>query len=83
MAELQTILKDFKCTGAGGSPRCTCGPAPCIDGTFGSAYADSYWSATSNVPHPENAWDVDFGAGNVNSSLKLGGHYVRAVRGGL
>ena len=52
LAELQSIVLDYACTGAGGGPTCNCGSDPCIDGTFDSAntQSDFYWSATSYLP---------------------------------
>jgi hypothetical protein len=80
LAELQSIVLDFACTGA----ICTCGSSPCIDGTFGPTQSyNSFWSATSYVPFPGNAWLVYFTNGNVYSNLKTIDGYVRAVRGGL
>jgi len=83
LAELQTSLKDFTCTGAGNGPKCTCGTPPCIETTFGPTQSGFYWSATSYVPNPSVTWDVTFGNGLVNCDLKASGFYVRAVRGGL
>jgi hypothetical protein len=83
LAELQTIVLDFPCTGAGEGPTCSCGTSPCIDGTFGPTQSGNYWSATSYVPFPDGAWGVGFGTGFVDSFTKSLGLYVRAVRGGL
>jgi hypothetical protein len=88
MAELQTILRDFACTDAGGGPTCNCGAPPCIDGTFGATKTDNgYWPATSVVTGPDvEAWGVDFGGGGpygFDSNGKESDSYVRAVRGGL
>jgi hypothetical protein len=83
LAELQTIVKDFACTGAGNGSTCTCRSLPCIDGTFGPTQSYGYWSATSYVPFPHFAWDVDFDSGDVDNFSKDGSTSVRAVRGGL
>jgi hypothetical protein len=45
--------------------------------------SNNYWSATSYVPNPNNAWNVNFNNGNVNNNNKTNNNYVRAVRGGL
>jgi hypothetical protein len=84
LVELQTIVLDFACTGAGGGPRCSCSLDPCIDGTFGPTQSNYYWSATRYVPSLFNAWGVFFVTGNVNFlDDELSNFYVRAVRGGL
>ena len=69
-AELQNILD------------CTFG-SPCIDPIFGPTTADNYWSSTSVVSIPTNAWIVDFSNGTVSNGDMLRGRFlVRAVRGG-
>jgi hypothetical protein len=87
MAELQTTLSDFKCTGAGFSSTCTCGFGPCIDVTFGPTAFCADWSATSYVPDPGKAWWVGFSDAEVSAidsgTLKTFSLCVRAVRGGL
>jgi hypothetical protein len=87
LAELQSIVLDFKCTGAGGSSTCSCGSSPCIDATFGPTQSlDFYWPATSYLPSsPRGAWGVAFDAGDVIGGFSKTGNldYVRAVRGGL
>jgi len=84
-AELQSIVLDFACTGAGGGATCSCSSSPCIDGTFDATNTQStgYWSATSDVPDPVTAWTVYFNSGWVGPDDKLTEYYVRAVRGGL
>ena len=76
-----------------GGARC---PGPSLD-TLGAArderrareqtervtQSNNYWSATSYVPNPGNAWVVYFGNGGVNEFSKTNSTYVRAVRGGL
>jgi Protein of unknown function (DUF1566) len=76
--ELQTIVLDFPCTNSS----CSCGSNPCIDGTFGPTQSSDYWSATSYVPNPNNAWNVNFNNENVNNNIKTNNNYVRTVRGG-
>jgi hypothetical protein len=44
--------------------------------------SNNYWSATSYVPNPNNAWNVNFNNGNINNNNKTNDNYVRAVRGG-
>jgi hypothetical protein len=85
LAELQTIVLDFACTGAGGGPNCSCPSSPCVDPALDAANTQSYyyWSATSYVPSPNDAWNVYFDNGGVNPDLKTLGGSVRAVRGGL
>jgi hypothetical protein len=53
LAELQTIVPDVPCDG----------PDPCIDPTFGPTQSYYYWSATSYVPVPSDAWAVAFSDG--------------------
>jgi hypothetical protein len=85
VAELQTILLDFSCVGAGGDPACRCGSNPCIDATFHSVNIQSgYWSATSYLPNRVYAWDVLIDDANVYLGTKnTAGGLLRAVRGGL
>ena len=40
-----------------------------------------YWSSSTNVNNPNNAWNVNFNNGNVNNDNKTNDNYVRAVRG--
>ena len=84
LAELQTTVVGFTCTGTGEGPRCICGLTPCIDGTFGPTQFNDYWSATSYVPYyPGYAWLVYFGDGSVDIGSESFNFYVRAVRGSL
>jgi len=48
----------------------------------GKAVSDWYWSSSSNVNNPENAWNVNFNDGNVNNNDndKDNQNFVRAVR---
>jgi hypothetical protein len=76
--ELKTI---FDLTAAG------CGSgSPCIDPIFGPTVADTYWSATTHVSFPDDAWFVGFGNGIVNGIVNSVGKgsdvSVRAVRAG-
>ena len=93
IAELQTIMPDFPCTGAGGTfTTCSC-PSPCVDASLDSANSVGafYWSATTFVPYPtpSEAWGAGFFNGAVDSGYifnlanKTSAYYVRAVRGGL
>jgi hypothetical protein len=90
LVELQTIVLDFACTGAGGGSKCSCPvspPSPCVDPELDAASTQPffYWSATTYVPDPLNAWGVEFSNGGVNPSTtgKTSSAYTRAVRGGL
>jgi len=83
LAELQSIVLDFKCTGGGLGPTCSCGSSPCIDGTFGPTQSALYWSATTFAGNPGDAWVVFFYSGVVGVDAKANVGYVRAVRGGL
>ena len=72
IAELQTILlAPFLCS-----------TRPCIDPIFGPTAAAFYWSSTSGVRSPFDAWFVSFRSGNVDFADKDSGRHVRAVRGG-
>jgi hypothetical protein len=84
LAELQTIVLDFACTGVGGGTKCQCGSNPCVDPALDAAntHSSTYWSATSDVPNPGTAWDVAFDGGSVDHYNKTNNNYVRAVRGG-
>jgi hypothetical protein len=42
--------------------------------------SSNYWSSTTLVSNPENAWDVNFDEGSVDSGDKNGTSFVRAVR---
>ena len=44
--------------------------------------ASNFWSASSYVPNPTNAWNVNFNNGNDNANNKTNNNYVRLVRGG-
>jgi len=57
---------------------------PNINGKyFLNTQAANYWSSTTYVPIPDNAWFVAFSDGVVNFVNKtLSSHYVRCVRGG-
>jgi hypothetical protein len=84
LAELQTIVLDFACTGAGNGATCRCPVYPCLAFTDSNAVPDQYWSATSNAFSNAVAWRVYFSNGTVSCNLGKGNSaYVRAVRGGL
>jgi hypothetical protein len=56
---------------------------PSIDATyFPNTIASLFWSGSSYVPNPANAWDVSFGNGSTGAGGKANGVYVRLVRGG-
>ena len=70
--------------------------SPSVDPVFNTACApgctvtscsctvpSAYWSSSSFAGIPPNAWLVEFLIGNVGSSDKGNGGFVRAVRGGL
>lgn len=44
--------------------------------------ANNYWSASTYVPNPTNAWNVNFNNGNVNNNTKTNNNYVRCVSAG-
>ena len=52
-----------------------------IDTTwFPNTQAWYYWSSSPYVGDPNNAWNVDFGSGDVYSSYRNGNNHVRLVR---
>lgn len=56
---------------------------PTINTTyFPNAYADGYWSSTTDASYTGNAWFVFFYNGHVGSLGKSDYDYVRCVRGG-
>ncbi len=83
LVELQTIVRDFPCSGVPGGAHCFCYPRPCIDGTFGPTQTFMYWSATGYLPFAWAAWCVNFFDGSVGGCATDTSYYVRAVRGGL
>jgi hypothetical protein len=83
LTELQTIVLDFACRAKGLGPQCKCPSVPCVDPAVGTTQADGYWSSTSYVPFPVDAFYVFFdttASGGGDKTLTLS---VRAVRGGL
>ena len=44
--------------------------------------SSNYWSSTTNVSNPNNAWNVNFNNGNDNWNNKNNSKYVRCVRDG-
>lgn len=44
--------------------------------------SNNYWSSSTNVNNPDNAWNVNFNNGNVNANNKSNNNYVRCVRSG-
>jgi hypothetical protein len=86
VAELQTVVLDFPCTGPGLGATCRCTSSPCVDPALGagSTQGYAYWSATSYVPNANCAWYVTFVNGDVYVVSKTDTPaYVRAVHGGL
>jgi hypothetical protein len=86
LAELQTIVLDFACTGAFGGAECTCPSSPCVDPALDASntQASYYWSSTTNAYGPSNAWLVFFYDGGNGYWFGKGYTlFVRAVRGGL
>lgn len=53
---------------------------PSINSIFPNTVSAHYWSSTSNVSSPNNAWLVNFYFGFVESGSKSNNSYVRAVR---
>jgi hypothetical protein len=94
LAELQTIVLDFTCTGPGvgtgggtdGGPSCRCPSIPCVDPALDAPTTQpdgGYWSSTSCGPVSGCAWEVGFGNGTASDEGQPFTNYVRAVRGGL
>ncbi len=50
--------------------------------SFGGNLDSNYWSSTTKEAGVGNAWVVFFDSGNVTARNKLGGGFVRCVRGG-
>ncbi|HIP19971.1 MAG TPA: DUF1566 domain-containing protein [Sulfurimonas sp.] len=44
--------------------------------------SSNYWSSTTNMNNPSNAWNVNFNNGNDNNNNKTNDKYVRCVRDG-
>lgn len=83
LAELQTTILDFPCTGTTFGPKCSCSSSPCVDPAIGLTVSTLYWSAASRLSNPIYAWVVDFGTGWLYTDNKMNSDLVRAVRGGL
>lgn len=89
LAELQSIIPDFKCTGPIATAvlegKCNCHLNPCVAFDAANTELDSYWTATSYVSDPSFVWGVEFFADGapVRYGSKVGEAHVRAVRGGL
>ena len=49
---------------------------------FSGVQSNNYWSSTTNVNNPANAWNVNLNDGNVNNNDKTNASYVWPVRGG-
>ena len=86
LAELETILLDFPCTGKGRGPDCHCPSAPCVDPMLDASntIAAAFWTATTSLRFPEDAWLVFFDNGDALAPYGKGSaSSVRAVRGGF
>jgi len=58
-------------------------PGPTIkQSNFPNTVASNYWSSTKLAYGPYDAWDVDFGVGDVYYYIKVAPGYFRCVRGG-
>jgi len=79
--------------GEGGSPDCTTFIPTITDDTgqtcwvfgpssFSGVQSANYWSSTTDVSLPGNAWGVDLIVGVLNSGNKPSNSYVWPVRGG-
>jgi hypothetical protein len=55
----------------------------CTSSSCSCTQPNSYWSSTTYLPYPTNAWNVYFPDGNLFNGTKSFDFYVRAVRGGL
>ncbi|MBI3781857.1 MAG: DUF1566 domain-containing protein [Deltaproteobacteria bacterium] len=82
LAELQTLLLDYPCTGGGGGTGCEC-TGPCVDPLFNNTQSSYYWSDTRYVPDGGRAWVVSFGTGLVIPFIQTDTDYVRAVTAGF
>ena len=61
----------------------TCGSGPSINQSlFPSTPGTYYWTSSSYVGEPANAWYVQFGTGNTSNYLKPSAFAARLVRGG-
>jgi hypothetical protein len=86
IAELQTIVLDFACTGIGGGSRCNCPSSPCINPALDPANTQPgafYWSATSYLASAGVAWYVHHDGTASYTDQHAAYAYVRAARGGL
>jgi Protein of unknown function (DUF1566) len=54
---------------------------PDLDPIFGPTQFHPYWSSTTYVLHPDNAWELAFDNGTMGQQVKNARYYVRAVRG--
>ena len=53
---------------------------PTIDPIF-KCESEWYWSSSTYVGHPNDAWSIIFDGGSANVGIKVDGNFVRAVRG--
>lgn len=56
--------------------------AACTVTTCSCTQSSNYWSSTTRLVSPTNAWLVLFNEGGVSSTFKTSLNFVRAVRGG-
>ena len=49
---------------------------------FSCFVSSNYWSSTTYVDNPDNAWNVNLNDGNVNANDKTNTNYVWPVRSG-
>ncbi|MFQ5525232.1 MAG: DUF1566 domain-containing protein [Thermoanaerobaculia bacterium] len=91
VAEWDAMIADA--LGQGGDPDCRASPPTITDdsgsgcwvnGTsgFSGVQSSGYWSSTTNVTTPANAWGVSLLSGGVGSAFKGLPFYVWPVRGG-
>jgi hypothetical protein len=77
----------FAAAAAPGARVCAGGSArrerPGREQAKGATASSNYWSASTNVTNPNNAWNANFNNGNVNNNNnKTNDNFVRAVRAG-
>ena len=53
-----------------------------MNSAFSGVQSTNYWSSSSNVNNPDNAWNVNLNDGNVNIDDKTNTNAVWPVRGG-
>lgn len=80
--ELQTLLNYGAYIPATYAPFNTGCTAGCTVATCSCTNSSTYWSSTTDVSSPTDAWYVVFNLGFVGNTDKTLADYVRAVRGG-